>query len=413
MLNNLLKKFMKTPAQKTIAHEGKYVAHNYHPLPVVLGRGEGVHLWDTDGKKYLDMMSAYSAVSLGHSHPRILSRLTEQVRQLAMCSRAYHTDLLGPFAEKLTALSGLDMMLPMNTGAEAVETAVKAARLWGYTVKKIPENKAEIIVADGNFHGRTTTIISFSTEEDYRHNFGPFTPGFKSTPFGDIKAIENAITTNTCAVLIEPIQGEAGIKVPPTGFLKALRKLCTEKKVLLILDEIQSGLGRTGKMFCYQHDDILPDLLILGKALGGGVLPVSALVGKKEVMSLFTPGSHGSTFGGNPLACAVGLEALKILEEEGMVGNSQILGDYMMEQLRGINSPLIREVRGRGLWIGVDFDPAKVAARTVCEKLMEKGVLSKDTHHTVVRFAPPLTVTRTEVDGCLDQLRTVLLELQA
>lgn len=412
MLNNLLKKFIKLPAGQAIAQEDRFVARNYHPLPVILARGEGIYLWDQEEKKYLDMMSAYSAVSLGHSHPRILNRMIEQVKQLAMCSRAYHTSLLAPFAEKLTSLAGLDMMLPMNTGAEAVETAIKAARLWGYSVKKIPEDKAEIIVAEGNFHGRTTTIVGFSSEEEYRKNFGPFTPGFKSTPFGDLQAIEKAITPNTCAVLIEPIQGEAGIKTPPAGFLKALRKLCTEKNVLLILDEIQSGLGRTGKMFCFQHDGILPDALILGKALGGGVLPVSALVGTKEVMSLFQPGSHGSTFGGNPLACAVGLEALKILEEEGMVGNSQILGDYMIEELRGMNSPLIREVRGKGLWIGVDFDPARISARSVCEKLMEKGILSKDTHHTVVRFAPPLTITRAEIDWCLDQLRSVLLELQ-
>ncbi|MEZ0226780.1 MAG: ornithine--oxo-acid transaminase, partial [Alphaproteobacteria bacterium] len=374
--------------------------------------GEGVYLWDQDGRKYLDMMSAYSAVSLGHSHPRIVKRLTEQAHTLAMCSRAYHTDTLGPFMEKLVEVTGLDMALPMNTGAEAVETAVKAARLWGYEVKKIPQDQAEIIVAEGNFHGRTTTIISFSTEADYRKNFGPFTPGFKAVPFDDIKAVEKAITPNTAAIIFEPIQGEAGIKVPHEGYLQELRKLCTEKNVLFILDEVQSGLGRTGKMFAYQHENVLPDAVILGKALGGGLLPVSALVGKKEVMGLFKPGSHGSTFGGNPLAAAVGLEALKVLEEEGMVQNSAVLGKYFIEQMRGINSPLITGVRGRGLWIGLDFDPAKVSARTVCEKLMEKGILSKDTHHTVVRFAPPLTITREEIDWALEQLKAVLRDLE-
>jgi ornithine--oxo-acid transaminase len=412
MLNKIIQKFSKTPTDKAIEHESKFVARNYHPLPVVLNRGEGLYLWDHEGKKYLDMMSAYSAVSLGHSHPRIVKKLTEQANKLAMCSRAYHTDTLGPFMEKLVEVTGLDMALPMNTGAEAVETAVKAARLWGYEVKKIPEDKAEIIVAAGNFHGRTTTIISFSTEADYRKSFGPFTPGFTAVPFNDIKAIEKAITPNTAAVLIEPIQGEAGIVVPHEGFLQELRRLCTEKNVLLILDEVQSGLGRTGRMLAYQHENVLPDVVILGKALGGGLLPVSAIVGKKEVMGLFKPGSHGSTFGGNPLAAAVGLEALKVLEEEGMVKNSAELGRYFIEQLRGINSPLITGVRGKGLWIGVDFDAAKVSARTVCEKLMEKGILSKDTHHTVVRFAPPLTIGKEEVDWALEQLKAVLRELE-
>jgi ornithine--oxo-acid transaminase len=418
MLNALLKKLTgkskpKTVSEQTIAHENTYVAPNYHPLPVVLHRGEGLYLWDQEGKKYLDMMSAYSAVSCGHAHPRIVARLRDQAGQLAVCSRAYHSDLLAPFAEKLAKLAGLDMILPMNTGAEAVETAVKAARLWGYSVKGIPENSAEIIVAEGNFHGRTTTVISFSTEPDYRKNFGPFTPGFRAVPFGDLKAIEASITPNTAAVLIEPIQGEAGIKTPPAGFLRDLRALCDKHNVLLILDEVQSGLGRTGKMFCYQHENILPDLLVLGKALGGGLLPVSAVVGKRAIISLFKPGSHGSTFGGNPLAAAVGLESLSVLEEEGLVENSAKLGDYMMEQLRGINSPLIREVRGKGLWIGVDFDPTKIPARKICEKMMTRGILSKDTHETVVRFAPPLNITQTEVDWCLEQFREVLREVEA
>lgn len=414
MTKKITGNFTSTKATaQLIDHEKGFVAANYHPLPVVLNKGEGVYLWDHDGKKYLDMMSAYSAVSLGHSHPRIVNALTTQAHKLAMCSRAYHTDTLGPFLEKLTQLTGLDIALPMNTGAEAVETAVKAARLWGYSVKKIPENQAEIIVAEGNFHGRTTTIISFSTEPDYRKHFGPFTPGFKAVPFDDIKALEAAITPNTAAIIFEPIQGEAGIKVPHEGYLRALRKLCTEKSVLLILDEVQSGLGRTGKMFCYQHENVLPDAVILGKALGGGLLPVSALVGKKEVMGLFKPGSHGSTFGGNPLAAAVGLEALKVLEEEGMVANSAKLGAYMLEQMRGINSPLITGVRGRGLWIGLDFDYEKVSARVVCERLMVKGILSKDTHNTVVRFAPPLTITKEDIDWALEQLKDVLREIES
>jgi ornithine--oxo-acid transaminase len=366
MLNKNTEKHEKSSTSELIEHEERFVAHNYKPLPVMLSRGEGVYLWDHEGKKYLDMMSAYSAVSCGHSHPRLVKRLADQAQKLAMTSRAYHTDTLAPFIEKLVGLTGLDMALPMNTGAEAVETAIKAARLWGYRVKKIGENKAEIITAGGNFHGRTTTIIGFSTEEEYKKDFGPFTPGFVTVPFGDIGAVEKAITPNTAAILIEPIQGEAGIKLPPAGFLRELRTVCDKNNVLLILDEVQSGLGRTGKMFCFQHEDITPDLLILGKALGGGLLPVSAVAGTREVMELFTPGSHGSTFGGNPLAAAVGLEALNVLIEENMVGNSQVLGDYMQEQLRGLNSPLIAEVRGKGLWIGVEFDPEKVAARTVC-----------------------------------------------
>ncbi|MCE9508250.1 MAG: ornithine--oxo-acid transaminase [Alphaproteobacteria bacterium] len=413
MLNNLIKKIFKTPTEKAIHHESQFVAYNYKPLPVLLTRAEGVYAWDMEGKKYLDMMSAYSAVSFGHSNPRIVNVLIEQAKKLAMTSRAYHTDKLGPFMEKLCQVTGLDLALPMNTGAEAVETAIKAARQWGYMVKKIPENQAEIIVAEGNFHGRTTTIISFSTEPDYRKNFGPFTPGFKAVPFGDIDVIAKAITPNTCAVLFEPIQGEAGIKVPYDGFLRDLRKLCDDNNVLLIMDEVQSGLGRTGKMFAFQHENIMPDALILGKALGGGLLPVSALVGTKEVMGLFVPGSHGSTFGGNPLACAVGLEALTVMEEEDMVKNSATLGEYMLTQLRGMNSRLIREVRGKGLWIGVDFDPKYVSARTVCEKMMEKGVLSKETHETVVRFAPPLTITRAQIDEALTVVREVVRELEA
>lgn len=396
-----------------IAQEAKTVAANYKPLPVMLHRGEGLYLWDREGNKYLDMMSAYSAVSHGHSHPRIVAALVDQAKTLAMCSRAFHTDTLAPFAEKLCALAGLDMMLPMNTGAEAVETAVKAARLWGYREKKIPADKAEIIVANGNFHGRTTTIVSFSSEADYKKDFGPFTPGFVMTAYGDIDAIAKAITPNTAAVLLEPIQGEAGIVAPPDGFLKALRALCDQHNVLLVLDEVQSGLGRTGKTFCFEHEGITPDLLILGKALGGGVLPVSAVVGTKEVLGLFKPGSHGSTFGGNPLACRVGYEALCVLEDEKLVDNSATLGAYMKAEIEKIKHPAIRAVRGKGLWIGVDFDPAKIAARKICELLMARGILSKETHDTVVRFAPPLIITKAEIDGCLDELKAVLADIAA
>jgi ornithine--oxo-acid transaminase len=413
MLNKILNKLAGNSSKDAIEFESHYVAKNYKPLPVLLTRANGVYAWDLEGKKYLDMMSAYSAVSAGHSHPRIIKVLTEQAATLAMTSRAYHSNTLGPFMAKLCEVTGMDLALPMNTGAEAVETAIKAARQWGYVSKKIPENQAEIIVADGNFHGRTTTIIGFSSEPSYRANFGPFTPGFKSVPFDDIDAIRAAITPNTCAVLFEPIQGEAGIKVPKPGFLTELRKLCTEKNVLMIMDEVQSGLGRTGKMFAFQHENAKPDALILGKALGGGVLPVSALVGSAAVMGLFKPGSHGSTFGGNPLACAVGLEALNILTEEGLVENSAKLGDYMITQMRGINSPLITDVRGRGLWIGIDFDPKRVSARKICEMMMAKGVLSKETHETVVRFAPPLTITKDEVDHALNVLREVLREVEA
>lgn len=396
-----------------IAQEAKSVAANYKPLPVMLHRGEGLYLWDREGNKYLDMMSAYSAVSHGHSHPRIVAALTEQATTLAMTSRAFYTDTLAPFAEKLCALAGLDMMLPMNTGAEAVETAVKAARLWGYRGKNIPADQAEIIVASGNFHGRTTTIVSFSSEADYKKDFGPFTPGFVMTPYGDLDAIKHAITPNTAAVLLEPIQGEAGIVLPPAGFLKDLRAVCDANNVLLVLDEVQSGLGRTGKMFCFEHEGITPDLLILGKALGGGMLPVSAVVGKHKVLGLFKPGSHGSTFGGNPLACRVAYEALCILEDDKLCENSARLGDYMKSELEKINSPLIRAVRGKGLWIGMDCDPAKVAARTVCEKLMARGILSKETHDTVVRFAPPLIITQKEIDWCLGEIKAVLQELAA
>jgi ornithine--oxo-acid transaminase len=392
--------------------ESRHSAPNYEPLPVVLSRGKGAHLWDTAGHRYIDMMSAYSAASHGHAHPRILAALEEQARQLAVPSRAYYSDRLGPFLAEITRLTGLDAALPMNTGAEAVETAIKAARRWGYRVKGIPRDRAEIIVADGNFHGRTTTVISFSSEPDYKDGFGPFTPGFKSVPFGDLAAMERAITPETTAVLIEPIQGEAGIIVPPAGWLAGLRRLCDQHRVLLIVDEVQSGLGRTGAWFAFEHENIRPDGVVLGKALGGGVLPVSAFVATRELMDVFTPGSHGSTFGGNPLAAAVGLEALHVIADEGLVERSRVLGDHMLARLRAIGSPVLGEVRGRGLWAGAEIDPRFATARQACEALLAKGVLSKETHHTVVRLAPPLVIARDDLDLAIDRFAEVLRSLE-
>jgi ornithine--oxo-acid transaminase len=395
-----------------VALERQFSAPNYHPLPVVLTRGEGAYLWDVEGRRYIDMMSAYSAVSHGHGHPRILAALEAQARRLAVPSRAYHNDRLGPFLEKLCALTGLDAALPMNSGAEAVETAIKAARRWGYRVKGIARDRAEIIVAEGNFHGRTTTIIGFSSEEAYRDGFGPFAPGFRAVKFGDLAAMERAITPETAAVLIEPIQGEAGIIVPPKGWLAGVRRLCDKHGGLLIVDEVQSGLGRTGAWFAFQHEQIRPDGLILGKALGGGVLPVSAFVGTRALMDVFTPGSHGSTFGGNPLAAAVGLEALCVLEEEGLVERSRVLGEHMLQRLRSIRSPALKEVRGRGLWVGAEIDPAFGSAREACERLLHKGVLSKETHDTVIRLAPPLVIAREDLDWALDRFEEVVRELE-
>jgi ornithine--oxo-acid transaminase len=390
-----------------IALERSVTAANYDSLPVVLREAKGVWATDTEGRRYLDMMSAYSAVSLGHGHPRILKAMMEQASKLAVTSRAYHTELLGPFLERLVQITGLDMALPMNTGAEAVETAIKAARRWGYAKKKIAQDRAEIIVANNNFHGRTTTIVGFSSDESYREGFGPFSGGFKLVPFGDAGAVEQAITGNTCAVLIEPIQGEAGIVVPPEGYLRDLRAICDRHNVLLMLDEVQSGLGRTGRWFAYQHEGIKPDGLILGKALGGGVYPVSAFVGTHEVMSVFNPGSHGSTFGGNALAARIGLEALAVIEEEHLVERSAEMGGYLQDRLRAMRSNIVKDVRGRGLWVGVEVDANVVSARTICDALLQNGVLSKDTHGTVLRFAPPLTITRDEIDWGMERIERV------
>ncbi|MGD9639053.1 MAG: ornithine--oxo-acid transaminase [Alphaproteobacteria bacterium] len=392
--------------------ENKYGCFNYKPLPVVLAKGEGVWLWDEDGKKYLDMMSAYSAVSHGHSHPRLVKIFQEQAGNLAIVSRAFYNTHLGPYEKKLCEITRLDRVLPMNTGAEGVETAIKASRLWGYKVKNIPEGKAEIITAEGNFHGRTTTIIGFSSDFGTKDGFAPFTDGFKTVPFGDAEAIAKAITPNTCAVLIEPVQGEAGIIVPPKGYLKKIREICDKNNVLMVLDEVQSGLGRTGKLFCFNHEDITPDLVILGKALGGGMMPVSAVVGKDAVLKLFTPGSHGSTFGGNPLAARVALEAINVLQEEGLVDNSAKLGKYFVEKLKAIKTPLFKEIRGIGLWIGAEFYADKADAKDVCLRLMKKGILAKETHKTTIRFAPPLVITKEQIDWAVEQIESVLKEVE-
>jgi ornithine--oxo-acid transaminase len=394
-----------------IALEKTVTAANYDPLPVVLKEAKGVWATDTQGRRYLDMMSAYSAVSLGHGHPRILNAMMEQASRLAVTSRAYHTELLGPFLERLVQITGLDMALPMNTGAEAVETAIKAARRWGYRTRNIPRDRAEIIVADNNFHGRTTTIVGFSSDESYRDGFGPFAGGFTLVPFGDACAVEAAITENTCAVFIEPIQGEAGIVVPPEGYLRELRAICDRHKVLLILDEVQSGLGRTGRWFAHQHEEIKPDGLILGKALGGGVYPVSAFVATRELMGVFNPGSHGSTFGGNALAARIGLEALAVIEEEHLVERSAEMGRYLLDRLRAMRSNIVKDVRGRGLWVGVEVDAGVVSARRVCDALLEHGVLSKDTHGTVLRFAPPLTISRDEIDWGMERIERVFARI--
>jgi ornithine--oxo-acid transaminase len=394
--------------QQMISAEALVCAPNYHPIPIVLERGEGVWLYDIEGNKYLDMMSAYSAVSHGHCHPELLEVLHTQSQKLCISSRAFHTATLQPFLKKLTTLTGLDLVLPMNTGAEAVETAIKAARRWGYRVKKIPPNTAEIIVASGNFHGRTSTIISFSSDEEYKADFGPLSPGFVEIPFGDAQALEATITPHTCAFLVEPIQGEAGIILPPEGWLTQVREICTRHNVLLILDEVQSGFCRTGKLFAYEHENVHPDGLILGKALGGGVLPVSAFVATRKILELMTPGSHGSTFGGNPLAAAVALKALEIMQRDTYAKNSADLGAYFLMKLRALKSPLIKEIRGRGLWIALEIDPEKASARGICEALMKHGVLSKETHATVVRLAPPLIIQKAEIDFAVAAIEKVL-----
>ncbi len=397
--------------QEIVSLEKKVCANNYKPLNVVLHKASGVHAWDQEGNKYLDMMSAYSAVSHGHNHPELLKAMALQAQTLSITSRAFYTDKLEGFLRKICDMTGLDMVLPMNTGAEAVETAIKSARRWGYQVKKIPQDKAEIIVANDCFHGRTTTIVGFSTDDIARKDFGPFTPGFKHVPFGDAKAVEDAITENTCAVIFEPIQGEAGIIIPPQGWLKEVEAICRKKNVLLILDEIQTGLARTGKLFAYQHEQVNPDGIMLGKALGGGLYPVSAFVAKREVLELITPGSHGSTFGGNPLAAAIGLRSLELIEELHLVQRSAEMGRYFLNELLKINSKAIKEVRGIGLWIGLELDTNVITGRKFAEKLLERGILSKDTHDAVIRLAPPLIIEKSDLDWAILQVKEVINEL--
>lgn len=398
-------------ARHAIDLERRHGARNYAPLDVVLERGEGVHVYDVDGRRYLDMMSAYSAVSFGHGHPRLVAALQAQAARLAVTSRAFHTAPLGLFLERVCAVTRMDRALPMNTGAEAVETAIKAARKWAYRVKGVAPGQAEIVVAAGNFAGRTTTIVGFSSEPQYRDGFGPFTPGFRAVPYGDVAALEAAIGPNTAAFLVEPVQGEAGIVVPPRGYLRAVREACTRRGVLLICDEVQTGLGRTGAILACDHEGVRPDALTLGKALGGGLLPVSAFLAREDVMAVFEPGDHGSTFGGNPLAAAVATEALAVLVEERLSERARELGLYLLERLQALDHPAIRAVRGLGLFVGIEVDPAFASARRVCEELAARGVLSKDTHGTVVRFAPPLVIGRAELDHAVEVLRASLAAL--
>lgn len=393
-----------------IALERRYGARNYDPLPVVLSRGEGAWLWDEDGKRYLDMLSAYSAVSFGYGHPKLVKALSDQAARLAVTSRAFFSDRLPPFLARLCEVTGMDRALPMSTGAEGVETAIKCARKWAYTVKGVADGQAEIITCAGNFHGRTSTIVGFSTEAQYRHHFGPFSGGFVHVPFGDAGALERAITPNTAAFLVEPVQGEAGIIVPPEGYLTEAARICKARNVLLIVDEVQTGLGRTGKVLAIHHEGVRPDAIILGKALGGGLLPVSAFCGRAEVLDVFRPGDHGSTFGGNALGATVGLAALEVLAEEKLAERAATLGAYLLEKLRAIASPVITDVRGKGLLIGLELDPKKVAARAFVETLLRHGVLSKDTHGTVARFAPPLVVAREDLDWAVERIREALAE---
>ncbi len=384
----------------------KYGARNYLPLPVVLSKGEGVWVEDPEGNRYMDMLSAYSAMNFGHRHPKIIQALKDQADQITLTSRAFHNDQLGPFTEKLARLTGKEKVLPMNTGAEAVETALKAARRWAYQNRNIPSNQAEIIACSGNFHGRTITVVSFSSDQSYNKGYGPFTPGFKLIEYGNIDALKNAITPNTAGLLIEPIQGEGGIIIPPEGFLKEAYQVCRDNKILFMADEIQTGFGRTGKLFASNWEEVKPDIYILGKALGGGVLPISAITADDDIMEVFDPGSHGSTFGGNPLACAVAIAAMEVIEEEALVEKSLEQGKYFVEELQKIDDPHIIEVRGKGLLVGIELD---VKARSYCEKLMELGLLCKETHENVIRFTPPLVASRDDLTWALDKIRTLFV----
>lgn len=386
----------------------RYSAHNYHPLPVVIERARGSWVWDVDGNRYLDMLSAYSALNQGHLHPRIVAAAKEQLESLTITSRAFHNDRMGPFLRMLCELTGFERALPMNTGAEAVETAIKMVRKWGYQVKGVPADAAEIVVCSNNFHGRTTTIVGFSSEEEYREGFGPFTPGFVEVPYGDADALRAAITPNTVGFLVEPLQGEGGVVVPPDGYLTEARELCSEQDVALVADEIQTGLGRTGRMFCCDWEAVRPDVLIVGKALGGGVYPVSAAIADGQFMDVFRPGDHGSTFGGNPLGAAVGEASLQVIVDEGLAERSNRLGSWFMDRLREIDSPHVEEVRGRGLMIGVVIKESSGTARPFCEELHRLGVLAKETHHQVIRFAPPLNISEDDLDFALGHARTAL-----
>jgi ornithine--oxo-acid transaminase len=386
----------------------RYSATNYLPLPVVLSRGKGVWVYDVEGKRYMDMLSSYSALNQGHRHPTIIRALKKQVDRLTLTSRAFHNDQFGPFCKYLCELAGQEQVLLMNTGAEAVETAIKAARKWGYEKKGVEKDKAEIIVCENNFHGRTTTIVSFSSEQLYKEGFGPLAPGFKLIPYDNIEALKQTITPNTVGFLVEPIQGEAGILIPKPGYLAKAREICQANNILFMLDEIQTGLGRTGKMFCYEYKNIKPDILIVGKALGGGCIPVSGMLGSAEIMSVFQPGTHGSTFGGNPLACAIGKAALEVIVEEDLPRKASENGAYFKEKLNTIKSPHIKEIRGKGLLIGVEIKESSGTARPFCEKLMEKGILAKETHHQVVRFAPPLIISKEEIDWAMTRIESVL-----
>ncbi|TYS65656.1 ornithine--oxo-acid transaminase [Sutcliffiella horikoshii] len=396
---------MTTKTHDIISMTEKFGANNYHPLPIVISKAQGVWVEDPEGNKYMDMLSAYSAVNQGHRHPKIIQALKDQADKITLTSRAFHNDQLGPWYEKMAEVTKKNMVLPMNTGAEAVETAVKAVRRWAYDVKGVPANQAEIIVCEDNFHGRTMTAVSMSSSEEYQQGFGPMLPGIKVIPYGSIEALKGAITPNTAAFIFEPIQGEAGINIPAEGFLSEAYEVCKANNVLYVADEIQAGLGRSGKLFACDWENVEPDMYILGKALGGGVFPISCVAANKDILGVFNPGSHGSTFGGNPLACAVSMAALEVLEEEKLVERSYDLGNYMMEELRTIKNPIIKEVRGRGLFIGVELTEA---ARPYCEKLKEEGLLCKETHETVIRFAPPLVISKEDLDWAIEKVKQVL-----
>jgi ornithine--oxo-acid transaminase len=396
-------------ADRLRAQAAAHGAHNYHPLPVVIAEAEGAWVTDVEGRRYLDLLAAYSAINFGHRHPRLVAAAQRQLERVTLVSRAFEHDQFGPFCAELAALAGMQMVLPMNTGAEAVETAIKTARKWGYEVKGVPAGQAVIVTFEGNFHGRTTTIISFSTDEDAKASFGPYTPGFTVVPYGDLDALAAAVDDRVVGVLVEPIQGEAGVLVPPPGFLAGVREICSARGALMMADEIQSGLGRTGTTFACEHDDVVPDMYLLGKALGGGIVPVSAVVSSAEVLGVFRPGQHGSTFGGNPLACAIGREVIAMLATGEFQERSAKLGAHMHDRL---SASAVREVRGRGLWAGAEIDPAFATARGACEALLARGVLSKETHHTVVRLAPPLVIARADLDWAIDRFAEVVHDLE-